>query len=632
MISQAFLPSLSHLHTPRDPHEQFAANLRALGGLSVEEFLNTPEEKLPPVRYDFGFPNAQGPWYHRPEVQIVQTPTAVEQLDNACKEAFGRTDALQFSLEFSDAPTGTIFALSPHALQANAHQASGIRSVLHVVKHTGEQRTYKGILMHKTEIQAKEEVAEVALREGALSYILDLEPQRASTPNPENEVATDAVEMIEDCFSYWRPGVKGPQWYSYEHGCALKVRLTSQRDFRVYSTPEDTKSDAKALCARIAIDSGVLEFIKFGDGQIRPSSPDPLGPETNDPPVCLNVQEFVETLPRPFPEPPFESKPEKIETNIVPWYTKLSQECNRGRADPLKFYFHFVHVNHSFGCILRIETPGSDSMKARTYLVEPVFSKKLRSKTGVCIQAMSEDVGSLLRTYIPIEAQKRTLLGDQITPQMRQQANQAVWPSLETACRVAGTKITLSYPKNLDKFGCKLKIVISLNPADQSTGAALTGSPQVSREWSVPATYPNRPDARSALLCESGGKMLQYIYSRGAFLGDSPHPTKGSNQTNIAATSTVPASLNNKQSLNHRGKEPVNVNVPSQVQTVAVPKSWKDWDKGTNKPNVELSYEPEPGEIPEHEGPVAGSSKPSSSIASKPLGSRVMLGVKRKRE
>ncbi|KAJ3737958.1 hypothetical protein EV360DRAFT_77274, partial [Lentinula raphanica] len=124
----------------------------------------------------------------------------------------------------------------------------------------------------------------------------------------------------------------------------------------------------------------------------------------------------------------------------------------------------------------------------------------------------------------------------------------------------------------------------------------------------------------SVLLCESGGKMLQYIYSRGAFLGDSPHPTKGSDQTNLAA-STVPASLNSKQSLNHRGKEPVNVNVSSQVQTVAVPKSWKDWDKGTNQPNVELSYEPDPGEIIEREGPVAISSTRSSSTASKPLGS-----------
>ncbi|KAJ3719291.1 hypothetical protein C8R42DRAFT_722983 [Lentinula raphanica] len=114
--------------------------------------------------------------------------------------------------------------------------------------------------------------------------------------------------------------------------------------------------------------------------------------------------------------------------------------------------------------------------------------------------------------------------------------------------------------------------------------------------------------------------MLQYIYSRGAFLGDSPHPTKGSDQTNLAA-STVPASLNSKQSLNHRGKEPVNVNVSSQVQTVAVPKSWKDWDKETNQPNVELSYEPDPGEIIEHEGPVAISSTHSSSTASKPLGS-----------
>lgn len=95
---------------PQNALKLFALKLREIGGLPVTEFLNTPEEELPRIRYDFGFPNATSPWYYTPRIQeATASPgvTAVQQLENACREAFGRTDVLQYRVSLS----GTIYSL-----------------------------------------------------------------------------------------------------------------------------------------------------------------------------------------------------------------------------------------------------------------------------------------------------------------------------------------------------------------------------------------------------------------------------------------------------------------------------------------------------------------------------------------
>jgi hypothetical protein len=86
---------------------------------------------------------------------------------------------------------------------------------------------------------------------------------------------------------------------------------------KVYAsdTTYDTYNEAKAACAEAALREGVLDFIKHGNGQSHPASPQPFLPRVSSdfnsvsaskqPPLTL--QAFYESLPRPFPES-FESK------------------------------------------------------------------------------------------------------------------------------------------------------------------------------------------------------------------------------------------------------------------------------------------------------------------------------------
>lgn len=86
-------------------------------------------------------------------------------------------------------------------------------SLLHIVKNSSMRRTYTGTCEHKTEVQAREEVAQIALREGALAYILDSEPDEQL--NSKSGESSNPVQMIEDCFTRWRRGLKLPQWFTY---------------------------------------------------------------------------------------------------------------------------------------------------------------------------------------------------------------------------------------------------------------------------------------------------------------------------------------------------------------------------------------------------------------------------------
>lgn len=97
-------------------------------------------------------------------------------------------------------------------------------------------------------------------------------------------------------------------------GCALRIALSPYSQ-RVYSsdTKYDAAEEAKSVCAQVALDQGVLEYIKHGNGQIIPekaiaaSDRDADGQEAKDaamytPPSPSTLQSFYETFPQPFPE------------------------------------------------------------------------------------------------------------------------------------------------------------------------------------------------------------------------------------------------------------------------------------------------------------------------------------------
>jgi hypothetical protein len=87
-----------------------------------------------------------------------------------------------------------------------------------------------------------------------------------------------------------------------EWGTSLRLAL-SLHQARSYSSDAkyESKEEARAACAKIAIEEGVLDYIKYGNGQ---KSPPPKEERTTPNLVVaqrLSLQEYFEGLPRPFP-------------------------------------------------------------------------------------------------------------------------------------------------------------------------------------------------------------------------------------------------------------------------------------------------------------------------------------------
>src|SRR5271169_2098139 len=97
-----------------------------------------------------------------------------------------------------------------------------------------------------------------------------------------------------------------------EHGSALRIALNAHV-FRAYSVDPvyNNAKEAKIACAKVALEEGVIEFIQFGNGQTQP--PPKVERDEQDEMVnekkeattllkSLTLQEFYDSLPRPFPE------------------------------------------------------------------------------------------------------------------------------------------------------------------------------------------------------------------------------------------------------------------------------------------------------------------------------------------
>lgn len=72
------LASLAPQHESKISSALFTKKLRAIGGLTVEEFSHTHERNLPPIRYDIGFSNTTSPWIYPREVKEELEPEAEE--------------------------------------------------------------------------------------------------------------------------------------------------------------------------------------------------------------------------------------------------------------------------------------------------------------------------------------------------------------------------------------------------------------------------------------------------------------------------------------------------------------------------------------------------------------------------
>lgn len=161
-----------------------------------------------------------------------------------------------------------------------------------------------------------------------------------------------------------------------EHGFALQIQLSSHVE-RVYMIEPIcvTQDEAKEACAKAAVAEGVLDFIKHGNGQIRPPSPEPFptsstigqdGQSTNST-APLALQTFFDSLPRPFPEKFDTDDAHKV--NASGWLHSLIQSSRGGKLGVSYFftsgtipgrpyiYSFYISVLMTHSCSTRLSPP-----------------------------------------------------------------------------------------------------------------------------------------------------------------------------------------------------------------------------------------------------------------------------------
>lgn len=124
-----------------------------------------------------------------------------------------------------------------------------------------------------------------------------------------------------------------------EHGSALRIALNAHV-FRAYSVDPiyNSAKEAKIACAKVALEEGVIEFIQFGNGQtqappkVERDEQDEMVNEKKETPIflkSLTLQEFYDSLPRPFPEPVGEMTASQI--NAPSWLSTTMQLARGGQ-------------------------------------------------------------------------------------------------------------------------------------------------------------------------------------------------------------------------------------------------------------------------------------------------------------
>lgn len=215
---------------------------------------------------------------------------------------------------------------------------------------------------------------------------------------------------------------------------ALRISLNSHV-CRVYASDpvHNTPWQAKLACANAAIKEGVMAFIQFGNGQTEPTKTVDNGVENVDirsdtpplPTTGITLQDFFDTLPKPFPEDISDKGPSNTPTwlnltlqsargaRLVSNFIPIIDNVRHRKLNIIRLFLLCAHVIILLvhGSILRIERPE----ETRTYLVEAQFLKRHDAKCAVCLLAMSQGVGTYIRglkeeaeNKIPVHMRKLT--------------------------------------------------------------------------------------------------------------------------------------------------------------------------------------------------------------------------------
>ncbi|KAF7361272.1 hypothetical protein MSAN_01159600 [Mycena sanguinolenta] len=386
------------------------------------------------------------------------------------------------------------------------------RCILTITRPDGSSRSYKTEPEFIRKNDARARAATIAIEHGAIDFIVhgdsdELKAKKGVLVAPlENnqpiasssklssesrlETPTACVREIDTCCREWRGDRVKPYWLSFRdshiltnHGAVLKIQL-APHCWRVYSCQPafDSVSEAREHCANLAIDEGVLEFIKHGNGQTAPKSDLTSSSETRFEDSKHDLQSFYESLPRPFAEDFGEKTVAEI--NASGYLSNLLVNA-KGARFTAEFYslsivdddpFSELRPTKLLGCLLRLERPN----ECRTYLAEPRFSTAKEAKAAVSLLAFSFGAGKWIREVT-------SAVETRVTPEMRRFAQATLFQALiAEAHSASGVKPRFDSYTEGDAFGCKLEV--TLKPPSEPGERV--------RRYEVPAEYRTKADAK----------------------------------------------------------------------------------------------------------------------------------------
>lgn len=306
----------------------------------------------------------------------------VWQLRQASLNVFGSTTCLDWGYIEGAMPLGLSIIFTPGSLLSSG--GVGKQCILTITRPSGATRSYKSETGFTRKQDARGQAAQIAIDMGAIDFIVSgdsdalkakkgllLNPLDVELENLDSIEATagplsrwtlgeEPLKVIEECCQEWRAGKVKPHWVPYndyknhkskflpvvprrishlgfatELGIAMRISLNAHV-FRAYSVDpvHNSLKQAKIACSRAAIDEGVLDFIRYGNGQTEPAAvaESDLDDEQDMPPPvlrCISLQEFYESLPQPFPEDVGEKNAAEI--NAPAWLNLALQSARGGR-------------------------------------------------------------------------------------------------------------------------------------------------------------------------------------------------------------------------------------------------------------------------------------------------------------
>ncbi|KAL4062794.1 hypothetical protein V8B97DRAFT_1994013 [Scleroderma yunnanense] len=425
---------------------------------------------------------------------------AITRLNQTCQHTFGNTDALKY--EF---------------IEENGQKSK--QCILTITRPDGSKRSYATQPVFSRKAEAKAEASKIAIDMDALNFLMfgeKLPPIPVNAPSNsilsvprQQDSGLSSVGTIEKYCLEWRPASVTPHWVALtdpkvacKYGFALQIQLSPHVD-RVYmSQPTcDTYDEAKEACAKTAIAEGILNFIRHGNGQVRPPSPklSPSSPEngrdshsanSNTP---LALQTFFDSLPRPFPEKFDTNDVHKI--NAPGWLHSLIQS-SRGSKLTMSYFFTSGSTPGLHGCLLRINQ--AENYKA--YLVEARFAKRADAKAAVILQAMTRGVGDYIRS-IAMSVELK------VTPKMRSFSSNYIYPTLQSELNKINSALhpEIQYTKDRDAFGATLVVELSTS-----------STPSEMWKYEAPCEYRNKADARVAVIALAAEQgVVEFVRFRG---------------------------------------------------------------------------------------------------------------------